>query len=117
MSLLRLDHIGHPHRQMAQVAIERLIDERHVVRTVTQVLYEYWVVATRPVESNGLGFSVSDAKKKCWPIIKPFFRRSATSAASSIVGKSWLTPIRFTVSLLMMHGLSLQCSVTASLDS
>jgi hypothetical protein len=39
--LLRLDHVGHPHRQIAQAAIERLIDDQHALRTVPQVLYEY----------------------------------------------------------------------------
>jgi predicted nucleic acid-binding protein len=61
--LLRLDHIGHPHRPTAQAAIERLIDEQQTLRTVPQVLYEYWVVATRPVDANGLGFSVPDAQR------------------------------------------------------
>jgi predicted nucleic acid-binding protein len=61
--LLRLDHIGHPHRQKAQAAIERLIDEQQSIRTVPQVLYEYWVVATRPVNANGLGFSVLEAER------------------------------------------------------
>jgi predicted nucleic acid-binding protein len=61
--LLRLDHVGHPHRQIAQAAIERLIDDQHALRTVPQVLYEYWVVATRPVDANGLGFSVSVTKQ------------------------------------------------------
>ena len=61
--LLRLDHVGHPHRTQAQEAIERLADEQHTLRTVPQVLYEYWVVATRAPDANGLGFSVSDAQQ------------------------------------------------------
>ena len=61
--LLRLDQVGHPHRQQATDAIERLIDDQHTLRTVPQVLYEYWVVATRPVASNGLGFLVAEAER------------------------------------------------------
>ena len=61
--LIRLDHVGNPDREIARQAIERLVDEQHHLRTVPQVLYEYWVVVTRPAESNGLGFSTSDAEK------------------------------------------------------
>jgi hypothetical protein len=35
---------------------------QHQLRTVPQVLYEYWVVVTRPKHSNGLGFSIDDAE-------------------------------------------------------
>lgn len=31
---------------------------------VPQVIYEFWVVATRPVEVNGLGFSAEQAEAK-----------------------------------------------------
>ena len=61
--LLRLDHVGHPHRQIAREAVERLLDEQHQPRILPQVLYEYWVVATRPAETNGLGFSIEDAEQ------------------------------------------------------
>ena len=61
--LLRLDHVGHPHRPIAREAIERLLDEQHQPRILPQVLYEYWVVATRPAETNGLGFSLEDAER------------------------------------------------------
>jgi len=33
-----------------------------VLRTLPQSLFEFWVVATRPREKNGLGLSVSDAE-------------------------------------------------------
>ena len=59
--LVRLDHVGNPHRGTARRAIEQLIDDHHQPRTVPQVLYEYWVVVTRPAHSNGLGFSPADA--------------------------------------------------------
>jgi predicted nucleic acid-binding protein len=61
--LLRLDHVGHPHRAIVQAAVERLFDDQHLLRTVPQVLYEYWVVATRPTSANGLGFSVTDGQR------------------------------------------------------
>lgn len=61
--LLRLDHIGNPHREVARQAIERLFDDQNQPRIVPQVLYEYWAVATRATESNGLGFTVEDAQR------------------------------------------------------
>jgi predicted nucleic acid-binding protein len=61
--LLRLDHISSPQRSTAQAAIETLVDDQHLLRTVPQVLYEYWVVATRPTEVNGLGFSATKAQQ------------------------------------------------------
>ena len=44
--LVRLDHVGNPSREIARQAIERLVDAQHQLRTVPQVLYEYWVVVT-----------------------------------------------------------------------
>jgi predicted nucleic acid-binding protein len=61
--LLRLDQVSSPQREIARAAIERLFDDQHLLRTVPQVLYEYWVVATRPAEANGLGFSSTDAQQ------------------------------------------------------
>ena len=55
--LLRIAHKNHPHTAVAATAIQRLLGESHELRVVPQVLYEYWAVATRPVDQNGLGFS------------------------------------------------------------
>ena len=41
----------------ANAAIHQLWSNGHELRIVPQVLYEYWSVATRPTEQNGLGFS------------------------------------------------------------
>lgn len=61
--LLRLDDISSPQRPQARRSLELLAKGGHELRTVPQVFYEYWVVATRPTERNGLGFSVEDARK------------------------------------------------------
>lgn len=39
-------------------SLELLAQQGHELRLVPQIIYEYWVVATRPIENNGLGFSV-----------------------------------------------------------
>lgn len=36
------------------------LDKHHEPVIVPQVLYEYWSVATRPIQHNGLGFSPED---------------------------------------------------------
>ena len=45
----------------ALAAIDRLDANGHECVIVPQVLYEYWVVATRPVANNGLGMPVAHA--------------------------------------------------------
>jgi predicted nucleic acid-binding protein len=61
--LARIAHKDHPHTAIAKASLQQLWGDGHEVRVVPQVLYEYWSVATRPVEENGLGFSaeVADA--------------------------------------------------------
>lgn len=61
--LLRLDHVGHPQQTLAHEAIETLVDYPHTLRTIPQILYEYWVVATRPTSTNGLGFDSNQAEQ------------------------------------------------------
>ena len=53
--LLRLDDTGHIHHARALSAVDQLHAAGHELVLVPQVLYEYWVVATRPTEVNGLG--------------------------------------------------------------
>ena len=43
-------------------SLRKLREENHVPCLVPQNIYEFWVVATRPIASNGLGMSVGDAK-------------------------------------------------------
>ena len=55
--LVRLANRSHPHSTPAEAALVQLGNEGHELRVVPQVLYEYWSVATRPAENNGLGFA------------------------------------------------------------
>jgi hypothetical protein len=45
----------HPHYSIAAPAIEALPEQGRELHIVPQNLIELWVVATRPVEQNGLG--------------------------------------------------------------
>ena len=57
--LLRLADEGSPSHAEALAAVEVLeMSDRECV-IVPQVLYEYWVVATRPMANNGLGMSIN----------------------------------------------------------
>lgn len=59
--LLRLSQQGHAQNREAQHATQTLLRRRERVCVFPQNLTEYWAVATRPPESNGLGLSVADA--------------------------------------------------------
>ena len=59
--VLRLGDKGHAMHDDALAAIDRLDANGHECVIVPQVLYEYWVVATRPPENNGLGMPVAKA--------------------------------------------------------
>ncbi len=70
--LLWLVHAGHPHQSASRQAARHLRAGRHELRTVLQNLYEFWVVATRPVNQNGLGFSTSDVATQLSTLRKLF---------------------------------------------
>ena len=53
--LTRLVQPSHPHHPVASAAVLSLQQRREELRVVSQNLYEFWVVATRPVTANGLG--------------------------------------------------------------
>jgi predicted nucleic acid-binding protein len=55
--LLRLADTLSPEHRLAGAAIEQLIGAGEVVWITTQVLVEFWAVATRPEAVNGLGWS------------------------------------------------------------
>jgi predicted nucleic acid-binding protein len=61
--LCRLAERGHPHHVVAENAVTKLRNDQHELCLVPQVLYEYWVVVTRPIAENGLGMASSDVDK------------------------------------------------------
>lgn len=62
--LLRSAQPEHPQHGIARDALLQLKTNGHELMIVPQVIYEFWVVATRPVEVNGLGFSAEQAEAK-----------------------------------------------------
>jgi predicted nucleic acid-binding protein len=57
----RMAEAGHPQHQTAVDAVTALVGRGDVPCIVPQVLYEFWVVATRPVTANGLGLTPAQA--------------------------------------------------------
>ncbi len=53
--LLRLVDTSSPQHSIALNVVKQLESENHSLVIVPQIVYEYWVVATRPKDKNGLG--------------------------------------------------------------
>jgi predicted nucleic acid-binding protein len=71
--LLRSAEPRHAQHQTATAATDALRRGGHDLVIVPQVLYEFWSVATRPIENNGLGMSASEAETEL-SAIKRLFR-------------------------------------------
>lgn len=61
--LVRLSRRDDPQFQVATQSIEAIRRDGHTICLIPQSLREFWVVATRPRESNGLGLGLSEAKE------------------------------------------------------
>jgi predicted nucleic acid-binding protein len=58
--LVRTIHSGNPLQDIAVDALAELRLQQHDLCVIPQNLIEFWAVATRPRESNGLGLSTED---------------------------------------------------------
>ncbi len=70
--LLRATDHGHSHQEIAAIALHTCQGAGHQLVIVPQVVYEFWVVATRPVDQNGMGLSVEDADRQTSELIQLF---------------------------------------------
>jgi predicted nucleic acid-binding protein len=57
--LLRRTQPGHPHHEIAVTSIERLLASGERVLFTPQNIAEFWNIATRPAERNGLGLTTA----------------------------------------------------------
>jgi predicted nucleic acid-binding protein len=62
--LLRSAQPNHPYCSQAVHAVSRLLRQRDSVFFCSQNIAEFWNVATRPTEMNGLGFSIAETVKE-----------------------------------------------------
>lgn len=60
--LVRLTEAAHFHHPTAKSAVLSLRQSGHHLCIVPQVLYEFWAVATRPTDSNGLGMAIEETQ-------------------------------------------------------
>ena len=70
--LLRWSDADHPLHSQCVGAVDRLVDQGYCVCTCAQVLIEYWAVATRPREVNGLGLAVEGIERNLTDIDQIF---------------------------------------------
>lgn len=59
--ILRWIEQKHPQSRDARNAAAKLLKQQHILCWFPQNYYEFWVVATRPMNQNGLGLTVSQA--------------------------------------------------------
>jgi predicted nucleic acid-binding protein len=71
---------GHPLHQQAIQAGDILKSRGETLAIVPQVLYEFWVVATRPAGENGLGLATAEARSELARIKRLFSLLSETPA-------------------------------------
>ena len=62
--LSRLSNRRDPERPGVAAALQALTDQSHELCLVPQVLYEYWAVATRPADVNGLNLSTVQVRQE-----------------------------------------------------
>jgi predicted nucleic acid-binding protein len=60
-NILLRSHPTDPHYRIVERSLAKLSQDRQVLCIAPQNLVEYWVVATRPTEKNGLGMQAIDA--------------------------------------------------------
>ncbi len=71
--ILRLAQPAHQHHEIARTAVECARIHNHDLCIVPQVIYEFWVVATRPIaENRGLGMTGVQAQHELGTIRKLF---------------------------------------------
>ncbi|QDV73218.1 type II toxin-antitoxin system VapC family toxin [Botrimarina mediterranea] len=70
--LLRLVQPSHSMHPVALEALSRLRQGSQLLAVVPQILYEYWVVATRPTDVNGLGLTAEEADADVAKLIQRF---------------------------------------------
>ncbi len=70
--LARTAQPAHPHHTHAIKALQIIRSQGEIPCVVPQVLYEYWVIATRSESENGLGLATIDAETDLDQIVKLF---------------------------------------------
>ena len=62
--VLRSAQVTHPQYEAADRTVQRLIERKETLVIVPQIIYEFWAVATRPLDRNGLGFTSESTERE-----------------------------------------------------
>jgi hypothetical protein len=100
--VLRMVERNHSDHRAAMVAVRALLERGYTLAIVPQVVYEFWVVATRPKEVNGLGMAPRTAMTELNELL-PFFRLLKTSARSTTFGSNSCRSMQSLASKLTMR--------------
>lgn len=88
--LVRLREQDNPLRLICEQSIRQLCNQQHEICICPQVLIEFWSVATRPVEMNGLGISPEQAYEDC----ERFLRMAIFLPEPQGIFEHWLQIVR-----------------------
>ena len=78
--LLRLVQDIHPMHDDAAASIRQLLSINEELFIISQNLIEFWAVATRPVNYNGLGLTIDQAEQELSKLKNIFILRLDTAA-------------------------------------
>lgn len=70
--VLRIGNRSDSQYSLVKEAVDRLIARSDKCCLCAQVLIEFWVVATRPAQSNGLGWTIETTRNELDQIVKAF---------------------------------------------
>jgi predicted nucleic acid-binding protein len=110
----RMAEAGHPQHRVALDATDALRKRGDIPCVVPQILYEFWVVATRPAVQNGLGFSAVQAGTEL-ARIERIFPLLPETAAVYVEWRRLVTSLQITgkpahdariVAAMTVHGVS-----------
>ena len=77
--LIRTVHANSSFQQIALDALDELRKQKETLCIIPQNIIEFWVVATRPTASNGLGLTVEETKARIEQLKMLFILKSDQS--------------------------------------
>ena len=99
--LLRLINSHNFQYAQAQNAINKLLQQDVELNIVPQNLFEFWVVATRPANVNGLGLTVEEATQEM-ALLKQLFAIKASTPSVLTVWEDLVSSIKSKANKVMM---------------
>jgi predicted nucleic acid-binding protein len=82
--LTRSTQPDHPQHQSAVLAVTEMNNRGDLLCLAAQNLYEFWVVATRPLGENGLGMTTMEAQERLADLTNAFCILDETPALRQI---------------------------------